>query len=275
MSTPNRLALNNRSVCDIVHPHPAHVPIHQQQTAIANSAGPDSTCLLFLLRRMIDWQPKNNAALPPGAGPHDLPDNILSLHVNHNLQSDAKKMAHAAGSAAKQFKAVHSELRVPWGELPFPPRPRLGMDSPADAVDAVDAGAGADDDTPIESVARIARYRLLFDEMLRRRVHVLATGHHADDQVETVLMRLGSGSSALGLGGMRPVRRFGMAMGKNEGDFGWFGHEGLDRWIVRPLLDVPKVRHFFVSLESFSCLTNLRVWSMFFLGQNSRDLRVA
>ena len=210
-------------------------PTFQQPTAVASSAGPDSTCLLFLLRRMIDNQPKNNAL----AG-LDFPNTILSLHVNHDLQSDAEKMAYAAGTAAKRFKALHSELRIPWGEPPFPPRPRMGA-CPADASAGASADVGGD---PIESVARTARYRLMFDAMTlqERRVHVLATGHHADDQIETVLMRLGSGSSVLGLGGMRPVRRFGMAMGKNQSDFGWFGHEGLDRWIVRPLLDVPKVR---------------------------------
>jgi tRNA(Ile)-lysidine synthase len=170
----------------------------------------------------------------PFVGPHDLPDSILSLHVDHGLQSDAEKMAHAARTTAMTLKADHSELRIPWGDPPFPPRP---------------SGEGGGD--AVESVARTARYRLIFDAMVRHRRHddddsgggvrVLATGHHADDQVETVLMRLGSGSSILGLGGMRPVRRFGMALGKRDGDFGWFGHEGLHRWIVRPLLDVSKV----------------------------------
>ena len=170
---------------------------------------------------MIDWKQKNNKEGPGPVLPV-LPDSILSLHVDHDLQSDAVKMARAANAAATKFKVSdHSELRIPWGSPPFPSRPGGG-----DAI---------------ESVARTARYRLMFDAMVRRRVHVLATGHHADDQVETVLMRLGSGSTPLGLGGMRPVRRFGMALGKREGDFGWFGLEGLDRWIVRPLLDVTKV----------------------------------
>jgi tRNA(Ile)-lysidine synthase len=183
---------------------------------------------------MIDLKQKNKT--PAGPTGSDLPDTVLSLHVNHDLQTDAEKMAYAASRAATRFKAVHSELRVPWGESPFPPRPRMGSDAGAGA------GAGTGTSEAIESVARTARYRLMFDAMLRGRVHVLATGHHADDQIETVLMRLGSGSSVLGLGGMRPVRRFGMAMGKDEDHFGWFGHGGLDRWIVRPLLDVPKVR---------------------------------
>ncbi len=222
MSSPHGLAIYSRFVISLTH-RTIQTPVHVQTTAVANSAGPDSTCLLFLLLRMINWKQENKVRDGP-----DLPDTILSLHVNHNLQDDAEKMAYASGKAATRFKAVHSGLRIPWGEPPFPSRPRIGTD----------AGAGE----AIESVARTARYQLMFDAMVRRRVHVLATGHHADDQIETVLMRLGSGSSVLGLGGMRPVRRFGMAMGKDEDNFGWFGHEGLDRWIVRPLLDIPKVR---------------------------------
>jgi tRNA(Ile)-lysidine synthase TilS/MesJ len=171
----------------------------------------------------------------------DLPKSIFSLHVDHSLQSDAAKMAHAARASATRFKAIHHvELRIPWGEPPFPPRPGAA------------AGAGAGEEA-LETAARTARYRMMFDAMVRHRLHVLATGHHADDQIETVLMRLGAGSSILGLGGMRPARRFGMALGKFENggggggaggvesDFGWFGHEGLDRWIVRPLLEVSKV----------------------------------
>jgi tRNA(Ile)-lysidine synthase len=225
---------------------------------------------------MINSQPKNNASTGL-----DVPNTILSLHVNHDLQSDAEKMAHAAGKAAKRYKAVHSELRVPWGEPPFPPRPRMS----ASAADAdADTGAGAVvGSEPIESVARTVRYQLMFDAMTlqERRVLVLATGHHADDQIETVLMRLGSGSSVLGLGGMRPVRRFGMAMGKNPSDFGWFGHGGLDRWIVRPLLDVSKVRKQIPRPPLFALFSFLQSFFVFtlvcglFLGQNSRDLRVA
>ena len=218
---------------------------------------------------MIDWRKQKGHK--EGPVPPDLPDSILSLHVDHDLQNDAAKMARAADAAATKFKAAdHSELRIPWGSPPFPSRPGAG-----EGGDGGGGGGGGGDAT--ESVARTARYRLMFDAMVRRRVHVLATGHHADDQVETVLMRLGSGSTALGLGGMRPVRRFGMALGKREGDFGWFGHEGLDRWIVRPLLDVTKVSApappllTLVGMIEFArdCMRRCA------LGQNPRDLRFA
>jgi tRNA(Ile)-lysidine synthase len=237
--------------------------LKKKKPAVANSAGPDSTCLLFLLRRMIDdWNPRTTSTsidrdgdLSEAVATDHLPNSILSLHVDHDLQLDAKKMAHAARISAHTYEAAqHVELRVPWDVPPFPTRPF------AHSGDA------------IESVARTARYRLMFDAMVRESVYVLATGHHADDQVETVLMRLGSGSSILGLGGMRPLRRVGMALGKVQNDFGWFGYEGLNRWIIRPLLDVPKVccwcfPFFFWKRKGLT--------TRFVLGQDSCDLRVA
>jgi tRNA(Ile)-lysidine synthase len=56
----------------------------------------------------------------------------------------------------------------------------------------------------IQERARKERYRLLGYWVEERGLRAVATAHHADDQAETLLMRLSRGAGVRGLAGMRP-----------------------------------------------------------------------
>jgi tRNA(Ile)-lysidine synthase len=57
----------------------------------------------------------------------------------------------------------------------------------------------------LEATARELRYRFFFSLVNQGRVDKVVTGHTANDQAETVLLRLLRGSGARGLGGVYPV----------------------------------------------------------------------
>ncbi len=94
---------------------------------------------------------------------------------------------------------------------------QLRPDSPGDAdfVQALGARFGVpvdiatvtvDSRGSLEAAARAARYAALETSAARLGAHRVALGHTADDQAETVLMRLLEGAGVRGLAGIPPVR---------------------------------------------------------------------
>jgi len=60
----------------------------------------------------------------------------------------------------------------------------------------------------LEETARDVRYAFFAEIMKEKQIPLLATAHHADDQLETVLFRLARGTGPSGLCGIQPVRPF-------------------------------------------------------------------
>ncbi len=118
---------------------------------------------------------------------------LFAAHVNHHLR----------GAESDEDEAFVRELCARF-EIPL------------------DVADGALDpervrDRGIEAAAREVRYARFLEIREAREARFLATAHQKDDQAETVLMRLLSGSGIAGLRGIHPVREDG---------------------VIRPLLDI-------------------------------------
>ena len=130
---------------------------------VAVSGGPDSLCLLHVLRQLHgDYQVRLHVA-----------------HLDHGLRPEA---AADAAFVAKTAQA--------WG-IPY----SLGH---ADVRAQAAAGHRS-----LEEAARLARYRFLAEVARTVGAAAVAVGHNADDQVETVLMHCLRGAGLAGLRGMR------------------------------------------------------------------------
>ena len=67
---------------------------------------------------------------------------------------------------------------------------------------------GASQATGIEEKAREFRYQKLEESMNKHKASYVVVAHHADDQAETVLMKLTRGSTLEGIAGMKSIRPF-------------------------------------------------------------------
>lgn len=135
-----------------------------QGLVVGVSGGADSLCLLHLLHRLAA-------------------ERALDLHVahlNHSLR----------GTAADADARYVAEIAAAWG-LPF-----TGETLPPHALEAVGAS--------LEEAARKARYAFLVRVARHVGAQLIAVGHNADDQAETVLMHFLRGSGINGLRGMAP-----------------------------------------------------------------------
>ena len=121
------------------------------------------------------------------------PGRVEAATVDHGLRAEAAGEAAMVSDLCQRLGVPHQTLNGDW-------------DTPPHAN--------------IQAEARAMRYRLLGDWAVERGLRHIATAHHADDQAETLLMRLSRGAGLSGLAGVRTSRLL---------DNGC--------WLIRPLLD--------------------------------------
>jgi tRNA(Ile)-lysidine synthase len=158
---------------------------HGERVLAAVSGGPDSTTLIFILSRLAP----------------SLDLTLTAAHFDHGLRGPS-----AARRERSYVEALCRRLGVP-----------LEVGAGDTRAQARAHGLSR------EEAARELRYAFLAEAAAAAGCTVVATGHTADDQVETVLLHIVRGSGLGGLAGMT-VR----------GSWPLVGREGLD--VARPLL---------------------------------------
>jgi len=107
------------------------------------------------------------------------PGSIEAATVDHGLRAESAHEAAMVARLCKELDVPHRILLADWERPPT---------------------------ANVQATARAMRYRLLNEWAIERGIGALATAHHADDQAETLLMRLMRGAGVSGLGGTRARR---------------------------------------------------------------------
>ena len=127
-------------------------------------------------------------------------DSVALLHLLHELSADGGFRLAAVAHVNHHLRTTADRDEAFCRELVA----RLGY--PLEVVHADVAGRARTDALSIEEAARRERYRGLRTAAGRHQASLIATGHTRDDQVETLLMKLGRGAGLTGLGGIYPRR---------------------------------------------------------------------
>ena len=151
------------------------------QIDLANSAG--AIGFENAVKR-LNVAPDSRILLAVSGGPDSLamlllantvmPDRIAAATVDHRLRPEAADEAAFVAKLCADWKITHRVLT--------PEHPITGN---------------------LQSAARTARYALLEQAAGELDCELIATAHHGDDQLETLLMRLARGSGVDGLAGIR------------------------------------------------------------------------
>lgn len=158
------------AVPDLFPPAGAASPAAGGGIVVGFSGGPDSTVLLHLVF----------AAAAVRRGAPRLP--VVAAHLDHALRPDSAEQARFAENAARALGVPFAGERRAVAERAR--RERLSL----------------------EAAGRAERLDFLAETARARGAQVVALGHTASDQAETVLLQLVRGAGSPGLAAMPPVR---------------------------------------------------------------------
>ncbi len=144
-----------------------HLLDRDDRIIVAVSGGVDSMVMLHLLNALRK----------------DFGLSLIVAHVNHGLRPDESK---------KEAELVEQEST------------RLGLPFEYGRFDAREFSRAAG--LSLQDGARRIRLHFFKTLLLKYEARKIALGHNADDQVETILLRLFRGSGLKGLKGMLPIR---------------------------------------------------------------------
>ncbi|HEX6176329.1 MAG TPA: tRNA lysidine(34) synthetase TilS [Candidatus Binatia bacterium] len=162
-----------------------------QRILAAVSGGPDSVAMLYLLYDLRE----------------QLELTIEVAHLQHGIRGEeAVEDARFVACLAEQLGLIFHLKEIDLPQLKIASR------------------KGS-----LEEIGRLERYLFFGDTARRRQLDAVATAHTADDQAETVVMRLFRGAGRTGLRGMAPVRPFELPNGVSGNVL-----------LIRPLLDATR-----------------------------------
>ncbi|CAG8489405.1 14865_t:CDS:2 [Funneliformis mosseae] len=175
---------------------------YKERLGVAVSGGVDSMALCYLLNQYCKKSEHQ----------------ITAFIIDHQLRRESTNEAFQVSNALSKLEIDNKIMRIQWKDH--------------DTSNLNDFVSPFPTKSQYETFARIERYKLLAKGCHENKISSLFVGHHLNDQLETLIMRLSRGSGIDGLASISMIDKFPVI--RNV--------EAIELQIIRPLLSVTKDR---------------------------------